>query len=140
MARKFTVTPHPSSKKEFSVLVFNTRLAMARYLKRQGRWCGPCLAQCSTWRTVKWNGKAWIPRPSIGELVFSIDTVTPEIVAHEATHAAVHALWTATRRQALRFRGRRGVASAREELLCEMVARLVVHIGENIKAVKRSAL
>lgn len=87
---KFTVRPRPHSRLHFNVHVFGSRRQMYQY----GRLQMPQVKADYAALTIVHFAD---PR-LIGELLFTVQQLTPELIAHEASHAAEHYARTVGRR------------------------------------------
>jgi hypothetical protein len=125
----FTVKPEPSKRWCYQVKIFDTIAHADKYFKSypgRARLSRNGVAICSNW-TVLRNGRT---RPECGEIVFVKDWLSPNIVAHECTHAVLS--WSERMKIDLNKPGtfRKGNlwASADEERFCDALGEMTCAI------------
>lgn len=88
------------SRLTFTVRVFESQHDLHAYLTQTDRQPQACRAMTSTWRSVfcSPNG-TWKLTPAMGEIILCQPYLGSEVLAHEATHAAL--AWARRTRQNL---------------------------------------
>lgn len=140
---QFKIYPEEGEPHFFRVFIFRSRRGVFRHWRLGGseKDCR-ALAFCRAYdKVLNFEHGAEVEVPCLGDIVFSENYLTHEIVAHEVAHAALH--WAGKRLKkparivANDAHGPSRMVNKENELFCEISGRMVAQIVDTYrKAVK----
>lgn len=86
---QFKIKPDPKRREFFWVKIFTSRKALQKYVKSmcwRGQADHSTIAMCTNWIARGPNGRI---KPECGEILIPIADLTPDVISHECTHAAL---------------------------------------------------